>query len=228
VWAPGRQPRTSPRPQPRRPPQVRTKLSWSWQSSSTAPARTGAGLAHVVGFRGEYVATAGRRLPPGTTFDSEWAGRGCPRSHGRGASTRLTAGSRSTTRRYDRQVIESEVYAAIGEAGFTGLVRAFYAQVPGDDILGPMYPKDDLAAAEERLRDFLVFRFGGPARYAERRGHPRLRARHAPFHIDRAARERWVTLMLRALDQQALTPDADALLRAFFSDTASFLINRPG
>lgn len=123
---------------------------------------------------------------------------------------------------------EGDVYGAIGEAGFTRLVAAFYAQVPGDDILGPMYPHGDLAASEERLRDFLVFRFGGPVRYAERRGHPRLRARHAPFRIDGAARERWVTLMDRALDQAALAPEADALLRAFFHDTATFLINTPG
>ena len=129
--------------------------------------------------------------------------------------------------RYDPQVTEGDVYAVIGEAGFTRLVGAFYAQVPGDDILGPMYPKDDLAGSEERLRDFLVFRFGGPHRYVEHRGHPRLRARHAPFRIDRIARERWVTLMERALDQVALAPEADALLRLFFRDTATFLINRP-
>jgi hemoglobin len=125
-------------------------------------------------------------------------------------------------------VIDSEVYAAIGETGFTRLVGAFYAQVPGDDILGPMYPADDLAGAEERLRDFLVFRFGGPPRYAERRGHPRLRARHYPFRIDQAARERWITLMERALDQAHLVSDADAVLRSFFRDTATFLINQPG
>ena len=123
---------------------------------------------------------------------------------------------------------DSEVYDAIGEAGFTRLTAGFYAQVPGDDILGPMYGEGDLAGAEERLRDFLVFRFGGPARYAERRGHPRLRARHAPFHIDAPARQRWVRLMEHALDQAALDPEAEAVLRAFFRDTASFLINRPG
>lgn len=91
----------------------------------------------------------------------------------------------------DPQVTESDVYTAIGEAGFTRLVGVFYAHVPGDDILGPMYPHGDLAGSKERLRDFLVLRFGGPARYAERRGHPRLRARHALFRIDQAARERW-------------------------------------
>ena len=38
------------------------------------------------------------------------------------------------------------------EEGFARLVRAFYVQVPGDEVLGPMYPAHDLAGAEERLR----------------------------------------------------------------------------
>ena len=64
-------------------------------------------------------------------------------------------------------VEDNEVYNAIGEEGFQRLVAAFYKQVPDDDILGPMYPKDDMHGAEERLRDFLIFRFGGPQRYIE-------------------------------------------------------------
>jgi hemoglobin len=123
---------------------------------------------------------------------------------------------------------EGDVYAAIGEDGFNRLVGAFYRQVPTDTILGPMYQHHDVAGAEQRLRDFLVFRFGGPPRYAEQRGHPRLRARHAPFHIDGAARDRWVALMDRALDEAALPADADAVLRGFFHDTATFLMNRQG
>ena len=123
---------------------------------------------------------------------------------------------------------EGDVYAAIGEEGFARLVGAFYAQVPADDILAPMYRASDLDAAARRLRDFLVFRFGGPARYIEERGHPRLRLRHAPFAIDGAARDRWLLLMTRALDAVALPEDADRLLRAFFRDTAAFLINRDG
>src|SRR5437667_91761 len=70
---------------------------------------------------------------------------------------------------------DQEVYGIIGEGGFERLIAAFYRQVPGDDILGPMYPADDLEGAERRLRDFLIFRFGGPQRYLAERGHPRLR-----------------------------------------------------
>jgi hemoglobin len=123
---------------------------------------------------------------------------------------------------------EGDVYAAIGEDGFARLVGAFYAQVPGDDILGPMYRDRNLEEAKHRLQDFLVFRFGGPTRYIEARGHPRLRLRHATFAIDTTARDRWLTLMDHALDVAALPPAADIMLRAFFRETASFLINRPG
>jgi hemoglobin len=122
---------------------------------------------------------------------------------------------------------EEQVYARIGEEGFARLVAAFYAQVPTDPILGPMYPPDDLPGAEARLRDFLVGRFGGPPRYIEQRGHPRLRMRHMPFAIDAAARNQWVTLMDRALDMAALPADVTATLREFFHATATFMINRP-
>lgn len=121
---------------------------------------------------------------------------------------------------------ETEVFERIGEEGFARLVRAFYAQVPDDELLGPMYPLDDLQGAEERLRDFLIGRFGGPPRYMERRGHPRLRMRHMPFTIDAAARDRWVRNMDRALDDAGLPEDVTALLRDFFHNTATFLRNR--
>src|SRR5215203_3146837 len=121
---------------------------------------------------------------------------------------------------------DQDVYEIIGEDGFARLVAAFYAQVPRDEVLGPMYPSHDLAGAEERLRDFLVVRFGGPPRYLEQRGHPRLRARHAPFVIDQDARDRWVAMMDRALAEAALPAEANEILREFLSATATFLINR--
>src|SRR4026209_2772522 len=96
---------------------------------------------------------------------------------------------------------EEDVYQKIGEDGFARLVRAFYSQVPNDDVPGPMYPRHDLAGAEQRLRDFLIGRFGGPPRYVEQRGHPRLRMRHMPFAIDQGARDRWMTLMDRAITE---------------------------
>ena len=123
---------------------------------------------------------------------------------------------------------EHEVYAVIGQQGFEKLVAAFYRQVPDDDVLGPLYPADDLPGAEQRLRDFLIYRFGGPPTYIEQRGHPRLRMRHAAFPIGERVRDRWLQLMNGALDQARFPDDVDQLLREFFASTATFLLNRPG
>ncbi len=114
----------------------------------------------------------------------------------------------------------------IGEDGFQRLVAAFYRQVPGDDLLAPMYPAGDLAGAEERLREFLIYRFGGPQTYLEKRGHPALRMRHNPFPIGQAARDRWMELMNRALAETRLPVEAETALRQFFVGVSSMMINR--
>jgi len=121
---------------------------------------------------------------------------------------------------------EAEIYSIIGEEGFTRLVAAFYRRVPEDDILGRMYPEEDRKGAEQRLRDFLIYRFGGPQRYIEQRGHPRLRARHLPFRINQAARDRWMELMNKAFAEAALPTEVEQHLRAFFEQMSTFMINQ--
>jgi len=123
-------------------------------------------------------------------------------------------------------LLDTHVYGLIGDEGFTRLVAAFYRRVPGDDVLGPMYEGRDMADAEWRLREFLVGRFGGPMRYVEKRGHPRLRMRHVPFAITPSARDRWVELMSQALAEVQLPAQAVPPLRRFFEQAATFMINR--
>ena len=121
---------------------------------------------------------------------------------------------------------ETNIFALIGEEGFTRLVASFYRQVPADDILSAMYPKGDLAGAEQRLRDFLIYRFGGSDRYIAERGHPRLRARHLPFAINQAARDRWMQIMDNAFAEAALPTEAERILRDFFGQMSTFMINQ--
>lgn len=121
---------------------------------------------------------------------------------------------------------DDKVYDAIGDEGFHRLVHAFYRQIPADDIIGPMYPANDLDGAETRLRQFLIFRFGGPQTYIEQRGHPRLGMRHGPFPINTEARNRWMALMNNAFAEAALPLEAEQTLRDFFDHVATFLINR--
>ena len=81
-------------------------------------------------------------------------------------------------------------YDEVGGAPvFEKIVARFYEEVRDDAVLRPLYPEEELAAAEERLRLFLIQYWGGPTTYSDTRGHPRLRMRHAPFAIGPAERD---------------------------------------
>ena len=101
-----------------------------------------------------------------------------------------------------------------GRDFFTRLVAAFYSRVANDDVLRPMYPPGSLDAAQWRLRSFLEQYWGGPTDYSDERGHPRLRMRHAAFSIDSTARDRWLTHMRAAVDEQDLASKLADDLRA--------------
>lgn len=120
------------------------------------------------------------------------------------------------------------LYAQLGEQTLTRMVGAFYARVKNDDLIGPMYPPEDWAGAEKRLRDFLMYRFGGPPTYLEERGHPRLRARHLPFQIGLAERDRWLQLMGEAMREAEVPAELAPVLAAFFSQLADFMRNVEG
>jgi hemoglobin len=109
---------------------------------------------------------------------------------------------------------------------FERLVGRFYEAVATDPILRPLYPERDLAPAQRRLTLFLAQYWGGPRTYDEERGHPRLRMRHAPFAIDAAARDRWLTLMRAALAEEAPPPDVAAQLDAYLEMAAEAMRNR--
>ena len=123
---------------------------------------------------------------------------------------------------------ELPIHDLLGEPKLTAIVAGFYARVPADPILGPMYHEGDFEAAEQRLRSFVIYRFGGPPTYLQERGHPRLRIRHHPFRLDRAARDRWMQLMMASIDEQQIAPEHREYLERFFGDIATFLINTPG
>ena len=115
--------------------------------------------------------------------------------------------------------------SSFGEAEVTNLVAAFYRLVRNDDLIGPMYPQNDWEGSEKRLRDFLIYRFGGSDRYIQERGHPRLRMRYAPFEIGIAQRDRWLELMQQAM-KEANIPKTETLnMKVFFDQVANFLRN---
>lgn len=117
------------------------------------------------------------------------------------------------------------LYDRIGEEPFRRIVHGFYQGVAGDAELRPMYPEQDLGPAEDRLATFLIQYWGGPRTYSEQRGHPRLRMRHASFHIDVAARDRWLRHMRDAVDAEDLAPADRDELWAYLEHAATFMLN---
>jgi len=125
---------------------------------------------------------------------------------------------------------ETTPYAEMGGAEFfEALVRHFYEGVASDPVLSVMYPEDDLAPAERRLRLFLTQYWGGPTTYSDERGHPRLRLRHNPYVIDDDARDRWLDHMRAALDltmaEQDLDPAWEQQLWRYLVGAAIAMVN---
>jgi hemoglobin len=114
-----------------------------------------------------------------------------------------------------------------GEAFFTALIERFYEGVATDPLLRPMYP-DDLTDSKAHLALFLMQYWGGPPRYSEERGHPRLRMRHARFPIGSAAAEAWLRHMTAAVNDAGMDPADQAELLEYLTMAARSLVNQPG
>ena len=118
------------------------------------------------------------------------------------------------------------VYAAIGDAGFRTLVDNFYRRVEADPELRAIFPPD-LAEGRERQYLFLRQVFGGPTEYSDRHGHPRLRMRHMPFAITRAARDAWFGHMRAAIEESGIPEPHATVLRDYFERFSFDMINTP-
>ncbi len=117
-------------------------------------------------------------------------------------------------------------YERVGGAEvFAKLASLFYEGVKNDPLLKPMYPEEDLAPAERRLRMFLEQYWGGPDTYQQERGHPRLRMRHAPFPIGPKAKEAWLKNMRTAVDSLGLSPADEAELWDYLERAAHAMLN---
>jgi hemoglobin len=121
---------------------------------------------------------------------------------------------------------EAEVMKICGENGIRRMVTAFYQRVRTDELIGPMYPKTDWEGSEERLAEFLLFRLGASTRYLEMRGHPKLRMRHITFKIGIAERDRWLELMISAMEETSVPIEARGFLDPFFAQVADFMRNQ--
>lgn len=121
-------------------------------------------------------------------------------------------------------MVEARYEQLGGQAFFDALVDDFYARVDADARLRHMYP-EDLTDPKRHLALFLGQFWGGPTTYMDERGHPRMRMRHLPFVIDRAARDAWFEHMAAAVRASPAPEAAQAEMLEYFDRAATFLMN---
>jgi len=107
-----------------------------------------------------------------------------------------------------------------GEQVLKDIVRRFYQimdAMPEAQGVRAMHPAD-LKTSEEKLFMFMSGWLGGPSLFIEKFGHPRLRARHLPFKIDKSERDQWMLCMVQAFeDSNVQEPLRSELLNALLS-----------
>ena len=120
-------------------------------------------------------------------------------------------------------------YDAIGgEEPVRALAKAFYSYMDSNpDYAGlRALHAPRLEEVEETFFEFLSGWLGGPQLYVQKRGHPRLRMRHAPFPIDESMRDQWLACMAEAMDSCGIEGEIRSFLDARFAHVADFMRNR--
>ncbi len=115
-----------------------------------------------------------------------------------------------------------------GEERVRALAEAFYDVIEDESpVLRAMLPRDT-TGSRQKLFEFLSGWMGGPPLYWERRGHPRLRMRHAPFAIGAGEAMEWARCMEVAIDRLGLAGDLRSFLATELTRAALQLQNRGG
>ena len=114
-----------------------------------------------------------------------------------------------------------------GDEAVKALSEAFYDAVERDaPRLREMLPRDT-SRSRQKLYEFLSGWTGGPPLYWERRGHPALGMRHAPFPIDSVAAAEWTACMKAAIADCGFDEPLAGWLGAELGRVATMLRNRP-
>jgi len=97
----------------------------------------------------------------------------------------------------------SAIYQIMGEENIFRMLADFYKELEKSSIRA-LFP-DDMVTASRRSAAFFVHVLGGPPLYHQQYGHPMMRMRHLPFHIDEAARQVWLNCFKKVLTDADIT-----------------------
>ena len=123
------------------------------------------------------------------------------------------------------QEFENTLYIRLGEEKIKDLVNAFYKRVYKHPVLIPIFDTAIIAEIKEKQYRFLTQFLGGPPRYIEKYGPPRMRQRHLPHKIDEKAMIAWLSCMKEAISTLVLSVKDSNELYSKFPKLAQHMVN---
>lgn len=106
------------------------------------------------------------------------------------------------------------------------LIEAFYSRVQDDSRINHLF-KDDFEVIKGKQYLFLTQFLGGPTRYTEQYGHPRMRARHMPHQITPDGAYAWLENMSAAINSLNISEALKQELLQRFPHVAAHMVNTP-
>jgi hemoglobin len=118
------------------------------------------------------------------------------------------------------------LYEHLGDERLQELINRFYARVFDSPVIGPLFNQTDAEVIKDKQYCFLTQLLGGPQRYAEKYGQPKMRMRHLPHAITQEAKDEWLSLMETSINELDMSDELKKALYLVFPKIAQHMVNR--
>lgn len=118
------------------------------------------------------------------------------------------------------------IYDKLGDENLKQLLDSFYDKVFESKVIGHLFKSTPKEIIKDKQFCFLTQFLGGPLRYNEKYGQPKMRLRHLAHAIDETAKEEWLSLMKSSIEELDIDSNFKETLYACFPNVAQFMVNR--
>lgn len=116
------------------------------------------------------------------------------------------------------------IYERLGDAHLEMLVDKFYNKVLEDNRISHLF-QTDIVEVKQKQYMFLSQFFGGPNRYTEAHGHPKLRMRHLPHKVTIEGAGAWLECMQEAISELPIEKAFQEEIFQRFPHAARHMVN---